>query len=400
MNYPGLVFQDFFNSQARSEQLGGDVGGGTYANGRYIVAQAGAKDKIDYTEALSRLMEYLWNTVGEFSVRVVFKLEGGTGDLHNKILHLGTAGGQTVGASVTYVDYTTVSTYVYPDGTNNTKRVTTTDADSMLDIVLTYKSGSGYGTHYVNGAVNSTGGNIAGTTASAYELSNGKLDAEYLLLQVYDRELTASEVANMFNGVQFNEIKGDLLNYNSLKGYVEDTAGNTLTPTNITYPKIGSNWSAKFGLNANIDTGIQLDVTKTYSFAFWFKDLDRTSYATIMSDGDIIIRRNILTSSIQIAANGSNYPTFDIGWELNKWIFCVITIDTTPNTSVWFGDINTPPAFVATKSATSRQSTAQSLVLANYIGATHLRGYIPIVKAKTGAWTLAEITRLWSSTVF
>ena len=151
--------------------------------------------------------------------------------------------------------------------------------------------------------------------------------------QFFIRDLTASEVHNLYHNLQNVELQVDdvLIDFDSTRGTANlGDLTNSSTLTNITYKKIGKNYSALWnGTDSKIDLGSDVIGTKAVTIMGWIKASDwgeGAGQGRIISNDEFYLYTRNTGNRLTLTSNNSNLSvTSNNSIQLNKWQFIFIT---------------------------------------------------------------------------
>jgi len=234
----------------------------------------------------------------------------------------------------------------------------------------------------------------------------------------YNRALTATEVANLYNGKTNKEVPmyqsgiTPLLLYDSTKGYSQDRSGlRTLTETATSYQWVGNQYACKFnGSSSQIDLGSTHIVTnQTILFSAWLYNKGN-SYpnGTLYGNGDFIIWLGDTVS--YFTRNNSATPNMQFGNTKNKWIFIGLLSEGVSTYRFTCFLATTKTGLTQTTSGTHVLPT-NSVIANEYIGRVsgsvvgtrYFNGLIPYINIRQmtsydATVALQLLTQEWSST--
>lgn len=212
------------------------------------------------------------------------------------------------------------------------------------------------------------------------------------------------------SNVLLQEIQPDLLlDFDTTKGTLTDRTGkNTLTPTALSFKKIGQKYSADFdGATSIISINSDFIGTKAITACGWIYPrtygeggatasghiIDNLRFAIILNGTDKKIGASSDYASVPTSANNSI--------KLNTWQFFAIIRKLDGKVTFYLGDLSTAPALSSTADLNS--GTPGSAINNVYIGNKNdasrtFNGNIPMIKIYDGLLDLETITRIWSET--
>ncbi len=236
------------------------------------------------------------------------------------------------------------------------------------------------------------------------------ITANFNEIEIYDRILTESEIANFYNEEYYSnlDISEDLLlDFGAFTGSIYDYSKmNTLVKTGINVVRDGDFYWAEYnGTTSKIDCGNDFIGTIACTAMVWLK---------VRSWGESGgIRSDILTNgkfalyvdngTIRLTRNYSNIARCDLNaLELDKWYFISVRCDISGLSDFYIGEVDKPP----TQSGSANQNagvpvggTTNSTIGNNSAQTRTLDGFFSI-KFCNNILSLQQITQEWSSTKF
>ena len=362
----GVVFREVFNSAQEVAVNGGVATAVTFADGKGVFN--GASSKVVYAKYVG----------GVKSVRVRLTLTGTSHGVmtltasHRITITTGTVAATGFATPTIYVDGVATSTITA--GTHEIAVTTATPINTNLLAV------GWNGTAYLTGSVD--------------------------LVEIYNRQLSASEVSNLYNGVTYKPlIPATSLDLTTINGVVQERTGKTITQSNITYVQNGSYKSAKY----NGTTSYMTTTGGGLTGAVCIMGIFRANGWGESGMGRIFDNTGITIFISNIAAdeglcfqrdNASTVQSYSKSIILGKTYFYAITSTSTGVTNFYICDIKSPP--VLSGSANQAAGTPVSGTTW-YIGnrAANDRafnGFIPSIVILPFIPTLNQITQQWSAT--
>ena len=247
---------------------------------------------------------------------------------------------------------------------------------------------------------------ISGTVGGSFKF-NGQL--EYI--KIWNRQLTASEVKNNYNGETYRPLPykaTTLFHINSDNGVIRDLTGKTIPiATNVQLPKIGSNINVmKFnGSSGNVNLGSQT-LVGDITFMGWTKtiQLGEVSEGTIINNGQYFIRHSASGSKLFVfgrtGVSAASSSILSVKLQQNQFI--CITSTSTGITNFYIGDKNNPPTLSGTDNQNAGTPVAGgTCYLGNRAGDDRtLNGWLNDIRMEQSILTLEEITQYWSNTKY
>ena len=233
---------------------------------------------------------------------------------------------------------------------------TTITVDAVADTYVRYRNYATSGLYFNNTPVGTTTFYFTATDDGIALLNDqaGQTDISQLVIQ----EVLHPSITT-------------LSNYTSRRGFSEDDY-NTLTESNVTYPRQGSIYSAKFNkVNTLIDTGSDLIGTKNILAMGWIKpdSFGQSNFGVILSNGQFSLRIALayaINQGFEFSNNNFSVNTRssnNYAVVLNKWCFFAV-YSTSTTAQIYVGYVNEPPAL--------QQGLAQPIGTRNGIGTSNV----------------------------
>lgn len=395
-----LIYQCYFNdniSVVDNQRIKSTVfGNPTYNNG--IATFNGSTDYYK--------LKTLINLGTKYSIEVKFKLNAiSVGDMF--VLPQ---------SGITYGLAITSNNRLYHSIQGNTNYINFT-RDTNWHTYTIARSGS-VGKMYLDGteqSLNGTGFASLGDLLLQYIGANNRnnfFNGQLEYIKIWNRQLTASEVKNNYNGKTYRALSyksTTLFHINSDNGVIRDLTGKTTpVPTNVALPKIGSNINVmKFNSSSgNINIGSQAlvgDVT----FMGW---VNLNTFGEGGTNSMFIHNTKFLFGIGTDAGNGyylsrnafANAAVYMNQSPFTKTVFICATSASTGITNFYIGDKNNPPTLSGTANQSAGTPVAGSTC---YLGNRAsddrtLNGWLNDIIGIQAVITQEEMMQTWSSTKY
>lgn len=397
--YNKCIFRETFSSETETRKQASSVTDVTFENG--IGSFNGTTSRIELTNLL-RYFE------GDFAIRLRFRVNAISDQV---ILYFSDATKQKTGFSIRPDQG--IFGWTFNGAIGPVHNINILEVGKWYDCVFVRIGSTNFG--YVNGVTNVGSGTPWTSTRDlnkCYISSRGDsalpFDGDIDLFEIYQGNLTDSEVKNLYDNVWHKELISSnlLLDYDSTNGYITDRTGkNTLTATDVSIKKTGSFYGADFnGNTSKIGCGSDFIGTNAVTVCGWFKFKNYSTASTgrLITNGKYLIRlAKSAADYLVLSSDGGStqhYVTNQI--KLGVWYFIGVTRSSDGLGSFYIGTNSTAPTLngFANQNTGTPISGTTNVFLGNSSSSSGLDGLIPMLKVYDGILDLEQLTQIWSST--
>lgn len=271
---------------------------------------------------------------------------------------------------------------------------------------ILYLSGWGTVTRYVNSVVYTNTDiveqdkwyDIVVTTSAAnirrLVLGDSNYSIDIDLVEIYNTVLTPEEISLLYQNKLYKKpTLNTLLDITSVRGVLEDKAGNSFTNNSVQVVRDGSQWVMKFVRNTSkIDCGSFDDLTGDKTALAWIKPYYLGGVNSIFNNGNF--RVDILNNKyLYVYSNGVTFQYSHAEVDMFDWLFIAVVRKANGDASIYFNQTMVRSGFTGTPTA----GTTNLFIGNNDPSNWGFSGLISGARIIDGLLTAEEITQIYTS---